>query len=64
MTVGELHKILGPLPDDMLVEMEIEHAGGDELLQADLRSAKVESRCDEVDRLYLWGEHLRVEQAS
>lgn len=57
MTVGELRVILAELPDDMPVEMEIQNDDAkDELTQCDLRSADVESRCDEIDRLYLWGD--------
>jgi hypothetical protein len=55
MTVGSLRKVLKNLPDDMPVEMEIETEGDTDLAQAGLRSADVEARCDEIDRLYLWG---------
>jgi hypothetical protein len=56
LTVGDLRKVLAGVPDDMLVSLEIaEPEEGTDFAQADLRHASVEARCDEVDRLYLWG---------
>lgn len=52
MTVGALRKALAGLSDAMPVALEIET--DDDLVQADLRGADVEARCDEIDRLYLW----------
>ena len=59
MTVGELRALLKDLPAKMTVVMEIDRSSvedaDDDLVQCDLESADVEARCDEVDRLYLWG---------
>lgn len=54
MNVGELKKVLANLPDDMTITIEVSHNDGDDIAQGDLKSADVECRCDEVDRLYLW----------
>jgi hypothetical protein len=59
ITVGQLRVVLSRLPDDMLVVMEIdEWDSDDELAQAWLRGARVQERCDEVARLYLYGNHF------
>ena len=56
LTVGDLRKALAGLPDDMPVSLEVsEPEDGTDIAQAFLRMANVETRCDEVDRLYLWG---------
>lgn len=60
MTVGQLRAILGPLPDDMPITIEIANDGDEpkenEFVQSDLLKADVEERCDEIERLYLWGD--------
>jgi hypothetical protein len=57
MRVCDLRRALEGLPDDLAVALEV--TGEDEdLVQADLHSATVEERCDEVPRLYLWGSQL------
>ncbi len=58
LTVGDLRKVLAGHPDDMPVLLEIDAPeSGTDLAQAFLRLASVEARCDEVDRLYLWGSY-------
>lgn len=58
LTVGDLRRALAGLPDDMPVSLEIAEPERDtDLAQAFLRSAHVEARCDEIDRLYLWGSY-------
>jgi hypothetical protein len=57
ITVADLRRAIEKLPDDMTVVLEInEPEEDDDLPQAWLRAATVESRCDEVERLYLWGD--------
>ena len=56
MTVGELRKLLVGLPEDMPVVVEVTHDDGDGFVGADLQLAAIESRCDEVERFYLWGD--------
>lgn len=56
MKVGDLRKAIADLPDDMTVVLEIQPSESDpDWPQAALRDAGVESRCDEVERLYLCG---------
>ena len=56
MTVGDLRRAITGCPDDMPISLEIsEPETGIDFAQAALRIANVEARCDEVDRLYLWG---------
>jgi len=56
-TVGALRRAIAGLPASMDVVLEIMPAEGDcDLVQASLHSAKVEERCDEVERLYLYGD--------
>ena len=58
LTVGDLRKALVGVPDDMPVALEIaEPEDGTDFAQSFLRIASVETRCDEVDRLYLWGSY-------
>jgi hypothetical protein len=59
LTVGDLRKALADCHDDMPVSLEIDVDAGEagDFAQAFLRSAHVEARCDEVDRLYLWGSY-------
>ncbi len=56
LTVCALRKAMDGLQDDMPVVIEIAEPDGSDLAQAHLRIASVESRCDEVDRFYLWGD--------
>jgi hypothetical protein len=60
MTVKDLRNAIRDLPDEMPVVLEIardETAGEwDDLVQSNLNRADVESRCDETDRLYLYGD--------
>lgn len=57
-TVGDLRKIIAGCPDDLVVSLEIaEPEDGTDLAQAFLRGMSVEARCDEIDRLYLWGSY-------
>lgn len=68
MTVGHLRKILAPLPDDMPIAIEVAIDDTDidrnsDLVQADLEKASVEERCEEVERLYLWGDSAVDDEA-
>lgn len=59
MNVGDLRRVLAPLPNDMQIVVEAwaadEVSDGD-VVQVALQIAKVESRCDEIDALYLSGD--------
>lgn len=58
MTVGDLRRAMKELPDSAPVSLEVEIDGEtnrDDLIQVELRLATLEARCDEIDRLYLWG---------
>jgi len=61
MNVGELREKLQGLPPEMPVEMEVTHDDGNEVAVSDVLVAEVENRCDEIQRLYLWGEHGKVQ---
>jgi hypothetical protein len=64
VTVGELRKRLQGLAGDMPVEMEIvcDHFDPeDDVAMSDLLVASVETRCDEVERFYLFGKHGKVQ---
>lgn len=60
MTVNELRRLLIGLPADMPVAIEIWRADG-ELVQADLDKGDPEERCDEIERLYLFGHEPGVD---
>jgi hypothetical protein len=56
MTVGELRRALVGLSDSLPVRLEVTFGDGADFEGADLHLARVESRCDEVEALYLWGD--------
>jgi hypothetical protein len=57
-TVGDLRKALAGCQNNMPVSLEIaDLEEGTDLAQAFLRNASVETRCDDVERLYLWGSY-------
>lgn len=56
MNVRELRDILAKLPDDLPIVVEVTFDDGDGFEGAELMRAAVEARCDEVERLYLWGD--------
>ena len=64
LDVGELRRAIQGLPDDMAVVVEAwaadEVAEGD-VVQVALQIAKVESRCDDVDVLYLSGDAAELQ---
>jgi hypothetical protein len=63
LTVGDLRKKLEGLGDAMPVAIEVdcsEEPAGD-LAQGELLAAGVETRCDDVERLYLWADQSVVE---
>lgn len=55
LTVGELKKLLDGLPDPTTIVLEIAEPDDSDFAQCSLQKANVEARCDEVDRLYLYG---------
>ena len=54
MNVKHLRDLIATLPDDMPVCVEVTF-NDDDFEGAELQSANVETRCDDVERLYLWG---------
>jgi antibiotic biosynthesis monooxygenase (ABM) superfamily enzyme len=56
MTVDELRKILADLPGHLPVCVEVSFQEGDEHEVADLQTVDVETRCDDIETLYLWGD--------
>ena len=66
LRVGHLRAAIKDLPDDMPVALEIDQSSledGDkcDLAQGELKIAGVETRCDDVERLYLWADGNVVE---
>lgn len=55
ITVGDLKAMLAEFRDDMPVVVEVSFWGG-EHEGADLHLVTPEIRCDEIERLYLWGD--------
>jgi hypothetical protein len=55
MNVKHLRDLIAGLPDDMPVCVEVTFNDNDDFEGADLHLATVETRCDEVECLYLWG---------
>ena len=55
MNVKHLRDLIAHLPDNLPVCVEVTFNDGDDFEGAELHSAEVETRCDEVERLYLWG---------
>lgn len=56
ITVGELVKRLAELPSDMLVFTEVRFNDNNEYEMGPLIDAKVETRCDGHESLYLLGD--------
>lgn len=58
MNVGELKARLAGLDDGMEVMLEVmcESSKGDDLMLAGLSLFTIESRCDDVECVYLWGD--------
>lgn len=60
MTVKDLREAIHDLPDSMTVVIEIAREESaeewDDLVQCSLHRANVEERCDEQERLYLYGD--------
>lgn len=63
MTVGELRAALAALRDDMPICVEVTFGEDDDIEGADLQDLDVEIRCDDVERLYLWGIQSESEPA-
>jgi hypothetical protein len=66
LTVGDLRKKLEGLDDAMPVAIEVDCGEFDpsDLAQGELLAADVETRCDDVERLYLWADQSVVEGAA
>ena len=64
MTVGELRRMLQGISADIPVEMELYDDDGVQVAVGDLQVASVEERCDEIPRLYLWGENGKVREPA
>lgn len=56
MTVGDLRKALFGLRADLPVHVEVAFNDGDDFEGAELQKADVETRCDGVAALYLYGD--------
>jgi hypothetical protein len=56
MNVKELRELIAHFPDDLPVVVEVTFDEGSGFEGAPLQTAEIESRCDEVERLYLWGD--------
>lgn len=56
MNVKQLRDLIAHLPGDLPVAVEVTFNDSDDFEGAELHSANIETRCDEVERLYLWGD--------
>jgi hypothetical protein len=62
MNVKQLRELIADLPNDMPVAVEVTFDDGDGFEGAGLKNVNVETRCDDVERLYLWGEQVQLDE--